>query len=210
VHRHAPATFSGSPALAVALCLALVTLACGGAGNASPSPNLVPTSNPPAGSPGSPQTPGQPTPTSLVPFWPAGWDRAFCEMFGQLVETQELAVDIGRALEDGDRADARALTAELAASATLARELLGAMPEWRADEMLRQDVAALLDLADEMALRYDRHLNQGRRPALAAAREAGAQMKPAVDLIIDRLVLLGDEGLACPGLDFQLEAPSEQ
>ncbi|CAN5692490.1 hypothetical protein BH23CHL7_BH23CHL7_14110 [soil metagenome] len=193
--------------------IGLAVTACGGGTRPSPtgagSPSLAAS--------GAVDSPGvSPLPTAGVidtpfaPPWPAGWDTSFCVTFAELVVMQELAVDIGRALDEDDRDDARALTAELDESTTAARELLGEMPEWPTAEPVRADIEALLDLADEMALRYGRHLNQGRRPALAAAQEAGRQMRGVVDPLLDRVTLLAELGLRCPGLTLDLETPPDQ
>jgi hypothetical protein len=189
------------------LLLAIVA-ACGGGGpTATPPLSTPPLLATPTAQPGTLPTPGDlPTPVSR-PAWPEGWDAALCATFTQLVETQELAVDIGRALEEDDRADARGLTAELALSATATRELLAEMPEWGTAETIEQDITALLDLADEMALRYDRYLNDNRRQALGRAQEAGAQMSAVAEPLVERLTLLSEQGLRCPGVPFRLETP---
>jgi hypothetical protein len=205
-HRRPPTARS----LLVLAVMVLVTLgACGGGANPSPTGMVTPPSSPQV-SPGQPlpqPTPGEPaTPAAQAP-WPAGWQEAFCATFSELVVMQELAVDIGRALEEGNRDDARGLTAELDASASSARERLGEHPAWAAADELEQEIVSLIDLADEMALRYDRHLNQGRRPARRLAEEAGAQMGPVVEAVLDRVLLLAEQGLSCPGTEFQLETP---
>jgi hypothetical protein len=212
VHQHRPTPIvSRKAARVLAVLTAVVVVGCGGGGGPTPTgASPTPGSTSPAGSPGGTLPTPSATTDPIAAPWPAGWDSAFCTLFGELVVMQELAVDIGRALDDGDRGDARGLTAELAASATTARELLAEVPEWLTAEPLREDVTSLLALADEMALRYDLHLNQGRRPALARARAAGAQMAGVVEPMLERLELLADQGLACPGLSFDLETPPEQ
>lgn len=197
---------------AAVLVLAILSLAaaCGPAG---PSQSVASLPPPPAEQPSLPPDGSTAPPVIGTPVdarWPAGWDTAFCEMFGQLVETQELAVDIGRALDEGARRDARALTAELADSITLTRELLADIPEWSADEMLREDVNALLDLGERMADRYERHLDNRRRQPLRAARAAGAEMAPIAEQLLDKVVLLSDQGLSCPGVEFHLETPPSE
>jgi hypothetical protein len=206
---------SGPATILLAVMIGLAVAPCGGGTRPSPtgagSPSPAPTPTGAVISPG-----GSPLPTAGVidtpfaPPWPAGWDTSFCVTFAELVVMQELAVDIGRALDEDERDDARGLTAELEVSATAARELLGEVPEWPTAEPVRADIEALLDLADEMALRYGRHLNQGRRPALAAAREAGRQMGGVVDPLLDRVTLLAELGLRCPGLTLDLETPPDQ
>jgi hypothetical protein len=207
-----PPVRSGPATIVLTVLIGLALAACGGArpsptGGGSPSagPTGVVTS-PGATSDATPGVIGTP----FTPPWPAGWDTAFCAAFGELVVTQELAVDIGRALDEEAREDARGLTAELADSATMVRELLAEVPAWPTAEPVREDIAALLDLADEMALRYDRHLNQNRRPALALAQAAGGKMRGVVDPLLDRLTLLAELGLSCPGTPFDLETPPEQ
>ena len=212
VLRSSPSRRSTRSVLGLLLTVALV-VACGGA-ELSPNPSLrtlPPAASPsdlPTGGPGGPTTAPIGTP-SRVP-WPSGWDTAFCALFSQLVETQELAVDIGRALDDGERSDARGLTAELAVSATTSGELLGELPEWATDASLRTDIEALLDLADEMALRYDRYLNRNRNQALANAQAAGRQMAGVVEPLLERVTLLAEQGLSCPGVPFALETPADR
>jgi hypothetical protein len=210
VHRlHLAPGRTGPATLIAAVLLGLAVAGCGGGpaatGRGASSPGVSPMT-----SPGT----TLPTPAAIqTPFnapWPAGWDDALCAAFAELVVMQELAVDIGRALREGDREDARALTAELAASATAARGLLEQLPDWPPAEPLREDVAGLIGLADEVALRYGRHLNQGRRPALAAAQAAARQMRDVIEPLLDRLTTLADQGLACPGLPFYLEAPPDE
>jgi hypothetical protein len=188
----------------------LVLAACGSGGPVATggSPSPAPLTSPNA-DPGTLPTPGNLATPQGAP-WPAGWDAAMCATFAQLVETQELAVDIGRAIEEDDRADARALTAELSASVAATRELLADMPEWATADVIRADIGSLLDLGDDMAARYDRYLNANRRQALGRAREAGAQMPEVVDQLIEGLGLLADQGLRCPGVAFELETPPEQ
>jgi hypothetical protein len=194
--------------VALSVLLLTVAAACGGGNPTTTLPLATPPSTPgTTGLPGVLPTPGElPTPVTRPP-WPEGWDAALCATFTQLVETQELAVDIGRALDEDERADARGLTAELSESATATRELLEEMPEWGTAEPIEQDIATLLDLADEMALRYDRYLNDNRRPALGRAQEAGAQMADVVEPLLERLTLLSEQGLRCPDVPFRLETP---
>jgi hypothetical protein len=131
-------------------------------------------------------------------------------MFGEMVVMQELAVDIGRSLDEGDRDDALGLTTELAASAGIVRVGLALLPAWEAAAPLADDIVALLDLADEMALRYERYLAQNRQPALGLAQAAGAAMNDVVPDLLERLILLEEAGLACQGLELNLETPPDQ
>ena len=195
--------------LGLVAALAIVA-ACGGGGGPSTPTGSPGTSQPVGGSPSAPggttDTPGA-IGTPFIPPWPVGWDTAFCAAFGDMIVMQEVAVDIGRALEDDARDDARALAAELALTAADVREQLGALPPWEAAAALETQIVALLDLADEMAARYERYFDSNRRKALNAAREAGGQMNDVVPELLDRAIVLADAGLGCPGLDFDLETP---
>jgi hypothetical protein len=193
-----------TPLLAAVIALA----GCGGPGataSRSPSSSVSAGASTPAGSIPS----SDPIGTPFTPPWPAGWNDAFCGMFGEMVVMQELAVDIGRALAEDDRDDALALTRELAGSAAAVREQLAALPVWATAGPLGEDIVALLDLADEMALRYERYLAQNRNPARGLAEAAAEQMGEVVPDLLDKLILLSEMGLACAGLTFNLETPGQ-
>jgi hypothetical protein len=197
-------------AAALVLCGLLVVVGCGGGGGRSPGATLPGTggASPTPLSTGAGRT-ASPIATASAPGgpWPAGWDTTFCAAFAQLVVMQELAVDIGRALDDDAREDAMALTAELAEVAGAAREQVGELPPWEAAAPLERQLVALLELADEMALRYSRYFETDRRNALAAAQAAGGRMNEVVPKLLERLELLSEAGLSCPGLAFTLETP---
>ncbi len=195
---------------ALLLAAALVIAACGGGGTATPTrtPSGSPSSSPTATTATSQPTGGSPSPTTGTP-WPNGWDAATCALFADTVVMQELAVDIGRALEDDARADARALTAELAATATDVREQLAELPPWEAAAPFERQMVSLLDLADLMAARYERHFATNRSGPLNAAQEAGGDMRDVVPRVLDRLDTLARAGFSCAGLEFELESPPE-
>lgn len=211
VHRHVSLARRG----ALGLLALLLVAACGsGGGNGTPTPTRpAGTVNPsPIGGtsspPGTTVSPG-PIGTPFASPWPRGWDSDFCDLFADVVVMQELAVDIGRALEDEARADARGLTRELAETATSVREQLGELPSWEAAAPLENQLGELVDLAERMATRYERHFATNRRNPLNAAREAGGQMNEVVAEVLDRLRTLEEDGLSCPEVDFELETPPE-
>ena len=187
----------------------LLAVACGGGGD-RPTPSRSPGGSSPttsAGPSGAATDTAGAIGTPFVAPWPSGWDSGFCPIFAEMVVMQELAVDVGRALDDGARAEARALNTELGQAATSVRSALGELPPWEAAEPLEARIVALLDLADEMALRYGRHFENNRPAPRNAAREAGGRMNDVVPDLLDRLILLEEAGLACAGLDFSLEVP---
>jgi hypothetical protein len=209
-----PVTAPLRPRLPAPACLLLIMLSAAAVVGCSAGPPVATPTRSPSGSPTA-GTSGPAVPTATpgeigTPFvgpWPSGWESAFCALFGEMIVMQELAVDVGRALDEDDRDDALALTRELTASAAAVREELAQLPAWEAAAPLTNQTLELLDLADEMALRYERYLAEGRRPALGLARAAGAAMGEVVTELLDRLILLEAVGLSCPGFDFHLEAP---
>lgn len=200
--------FAQRSRMAGLLLPALLMAACGGGG---PSPSGSPTGTPStSGSPAASGTPGPTAPGSASPVgepWPAGWQSAFCALFAETVVMQELAVDVGRALDDDADAEAEALNGELALAATSVREQLGGLPPWEAAAPFERQMVDLLHLADEMATRYARHFQTGRQAPLNAAVAAGGQMNEVVPRVLNRLDVLIEAGLACPGVDFSLETP---
>jgi hypothetical protein len=190
---------------ALLVAAALVVGACGGGGG-NPTPTRT-TGGSPSGSLSPTTTPtGRPTASSSTP-WPAGWGTATCALFADTVVMQELAVDVGRALDEDERDDAQALNVELAQTASSVREQLSDLPPWEAAAPFERQMASLVDLADQMAQRYERHFDTGRRNPLDAARQAGAEMREVVPRVLDRLDTLARAGLSCPGVAFELEVP---
>lgn len=202
-------------AAALLIVTAVLVAACGSSGpspaptvRGTASPSLPATSLPPTLPPLPTLTPDAVATPSSAP-WPEGWQDSFCALFAESVVMQELAVDIGRALDEDAREDAAGLTAELATTAASVREQLAALPEWEAAAPYERQMVGLLDLADEMAARYARHFETDRQGPLNAARAAGGEMGAVVERVLDRLTNLQLAGLACPGVQFSLEAPPE-
>lgn len=195
------------------LCAAAVLLVAG-CGSGSPSPRISPgltsvTDDPVTSSPSA--APRRPTAAPTSPpsgSWPRGWDTDFCAAFSEVVIAQELAVDVGRALDEDAREDALALSNELMGTSTAAAEMLGQLPEWRPAQELVERLASLMDLGERIGRNYGRYIENGREQALQRAQGFGADMGPIVDAALDELSELAEEeGLGCPEQEFVLEAP---
>lgn len=140
--------------------------------------------------------------------WPAGWDIAFCTTFVDIVVAQELARDIGRALDESVTEDAIGLTHELGTTVEGIRTGLADLPEWPGAAALVTALGAMLDADDQLATFYLRYLEEGRAGALDRAHEVEATLRedavPAAEAALAPLV--GD-GLTCPETNLMLEKP---
>jgi hypothetical protein len=140
--------------------------------------------------------------------WPAGWDTAFCIAFADVIVAQQVARDIGRALDDGATDDAIGLARELATRVDGIRTSLTDMPDWSGAEALLTSLEAMLNADDDLATFYLRYLEQGKSAALDRAHEVEDTLRtdavPAVEAALAPLV---DDGLTCPGIDLTLETP---
>jgi hypothetical protein len=196
----------------VAAVLAVSMLVACGAGSPSPSPSpTVPVDlDTPAPSPVSVPTMAPTAPPTLPPQgdWPAGWDTAFCAAFQEVVVAQELAVDVGRALEEDERDDALALARELEGAGAATQEMLGELEEWEPAQEAVEQLTELMDLAERMGRNYRRYLDENARNRLRRAQGFAADMGPVVENVEAELAgLANDENLSCPTAEFVLETP---
>lgn len=191
------------------MVLAVAVAACGGgtpSATGTASPRVSPTPTAPNGT----STPTTPPPTSTpgtVP-WPAEWDDAFCAAYADIVVAQELARDIGRALDDDARDDAIGLTHELAGVLAGLRLSLAELPNWEGAEAALAAIDIMLADDDELVTFYLRYLEEDREPALERAKEMEQKLRETdVPAVEEALATLADLGLACPGLNFTLDKP---
>jgi hypothetical protein len=196
----------------VAAVLAVSMLAACGAGSPSPSPSpTVPVDlDTPAPSPVSVPTMAPTAPPTLPPQgdWPPGWDTAFCGAFEEIIVAQELAVDVGRALEEDERDDALALARELESAGAFTQEMLGELEEWEPAQDAVEQLTELMDLAERMGRNYRRYLDENSRNRLRRAQGFAADMGPVVENVEAELAgLANDENLSCPTGEFVLETP---
>ncbi len=209
--RSAPITPAGR--LPLTLIVALLLVAACGTGSPSPRPTTtLPSATDPVGlTPAPPPTsrPRTAAPTTpVVGSWPDGWDADFCSAFAEVVPAQELAVDVGRALDEDDDDDALGLARELESSGEAATEMLANLPQWEPAQAAVDQLTELMDMAQRMGRSYRRFMEDNRGPALERAQGIGAEMRPLVDSVLADLGVLSDEeGLGCPGMEFALESP---
>lgn len=201
----------GRAVVALALCLT-VAAACDDASQ-SPRPGGSPTSTISAtlrpATTSSPRVATVPpsTPASTA-SWPAGWDAGFCDLFEEMVISQELAVDVGRALDEEARDDARALARELEETAQGASAMLADLPRWEPFDGLRPGLTRMLEIADAMGRFYGRYIDREREQALERVGELIDEQRPLVgDAVAGLNELQGEYGLSCPGHEFELESP---
>lgn len=196
--------------------LLVVVVIAGACGSGSPSPRATrspaATTSPRASvgvvpTLGPPPTEAPSLPPQQAPDWPDGWDAAFCTAFDQVVVAQELAVDIGRALAEEDRADAQALAAELIATTEAATALLGEVTGWEDAEALVGRLTSLLDVGGRIGRQYRRYLAEDRPAGLDRANELIGEMRPMVDEARARLADLASAGIQCPGHELTIESP---
>lgn len=208
--RHAIVPLTGGRT-AVCLIVVFVAVGCGGGSPAtrptSPPPAATDVARSPAGPPTSrPRTPAMTVASNVTR--PTGWDSSFCGAFAEVAVGQELAVDVGRALDEDDDEDALALSLELEGSSNTARQMLDELPEWEPAQAAVEQLASLVDLAGRVGRNYRRFLEQGREQGLERAQELAAGMRPVVDdVLADVRELQQMEGLDCPGTELTLEAP---
>lgn len=202
-----------SASLSVWLCAAALLFVVG-CGSGSPSPRITPGLPSPTDDPVTPPPTAALRPPTAAPTiptsrnWPRGWDTDFCAAFSEVVIAQELAVDVGRALDEDARDDALALANELSGTSTAATEMLAELPEWRPAQELVERLTTLMDLGQRMGRHYRRYIEEDRQRSLERAQGFGADMGPVVDAALAELdELAEEEGLSCADQEFALEAP---
>lgn len=148
-----------------------------------------------------------PTPRASLASWPLGWDVSFCVMFGQAVIAQQLAVDVERAMAEGNNHDARLLADELTTTATDATDQIGSLPAWPDAEGAIVGIATLMDLGARAGTEYHKWFADGKRAALRRARDLRTENGSQVPTTNAELAALADLGLTCPETPLVLEAP---
>jgi hypothetical protein len=128
-------------------------------------------------------------------------------MLADAVISQELVVDIERALEEEALRDARGLSRELTATAIAASASMEDIPDWDDGADLLSDIAALMTLDALIGEEYETYLRDDSRGALRRARNLRRENEAAVPGINTELESLESAGLSCPGMTLQLESP---
>lgn len=188
--------------------LALLLAACESAPSSPlPSPSLITLSFSPIPMETAPVT-AQASPSgTLTGGWPPGWDVAFCAMFANAIDAQQLIVDVERALSDNARKDAKGLARDLNDSATQATDQIAALPAWSTADQALAEVGKLMDYGTRAAAQYTKYFKDGTKSALRQARSLRRKDGAEVPAANSALTVLADAGLVCPGHALQLESP---
>ena len=133
---------------------------------------------------------------------------AFCAFFGDVVIAQQVARDIGRSLAADDKDNATGLAHELEATVTDLGPTLAGLPAWAGSTDVVTTVTSMLEKDANLATQYLRYLEDNKDAALDRAHEIeGTLREDAIPAVATAVAPLKTQGLACPDLELQLEAP---
>jgi hypothetical protein len=192
--------------LAIGLCVALVALGCDSARNSPrPSASLLDVEFTPQPTPTSEST-DQPTSQATFISLPVGWDTAFCAVFADAVDGQQLVIDIEPAINDQNFRDARGLARDLRNVSADGTTLLAEVPAWDEGKPATDALGELITLHAQAGDAYGTALgNQPPRNALRDARRIRRDIgnkTPAVNATLADLATLG---IVCEGAELKLE-----
>jgi hypothetical protein len=121
---------------------------------------------------------------------------------------QQVARDIGRSLEAGDKGNATGLAHELQTTTTDLSSTLTGLPAWSGSTDVVTAVTGMLEQDANLATQYLRYLEDKRAGALDRAHQIeGTLGEQAIPAVATALAPLKTQGLACPDIDLELEAP---
>jgi hypothetical protein len=189
------------------IVLCLVAAACDGATSSPrPSPSLVDvifTPQPTPTTEGSAGSSSEPTFLSL----PVGWDDDFCAVFADVFVSQELVIDVERALDEENVRDARLLARELRDTASRGSGLLSSLAEWESGHQVMLEMATLLDLGARAGDEYGTFFTDDSTAALRRARGLRKEIGTKTPAANTALAALAQLGIGCPDHDLVLESP---
>jgi hypothetical protein len=206
---HNPAKAPAASRLFAVLGLLGLLLAGCGATTSSPlpSPSLVYLSFSPLPAETAPASTFAPPSATLVNSWPPGWDAAFCAMFDNAVNAQQVIVDVERAITAKATKDAKGLAGDLTTLSTKATQQIDAMPDWAPSSQALSDIGGLMDYGTQAAAKYTKYFQNDNSATLKKARQLRRQDAAAVPATNSDLALLAETGLVCPKHALQLESP---
>jgi hypothetical protein len=198
-------------AIAAALAVALGGLAaCSEArSTARPSASLLDVEFTPQPTRSASVTPS-PEPTEKPTFisLPIGWDDAFCAVVSGAIISQELIIDIERALTEENFRDARGLARDLRDTATEATVLVTELTPWDPAADVTAQLAALIDLDSRAGVEYGTYFTDASRNALRRARALRRDVFDATPLANEALADMAALGITCGDLPLRLELPA--
>lgn len=119
-----------------------------------------------------------------------------------------MARDIGRSLETGDKNNATGLAHELQTTVTGLGTTLTGLPSWTGSTDVVTAVTGMLEQDANLATQYLRYLEDKRSGALDRAHQIeGTLRAEAIPAVATALSPLKTQGLACPGIELELESP---
>src|SRR5262245_19923429 len=192
--------------IAFALCVLMVAVGCGSSSNSPrPSASLLQVDFTPQPTM-TPDSAAEPTNEPSFISSPVGGDDAFCAVLADAIDGQQLVVDIERAIEEENLKDARGLARDLRGVAADGTTLLADMPAWDEGQPAVDSLTELIALHVQAGDAYGQALgNDPPRNALRDARRIRRQIGTKTPAANDALAELATLGIACDGLEMQLE-----
>jgi hypothetical protein len=136
---------------------------------------------------------------------PVGWDDAFCGVFADTVDAQELVIDIERAISEENAKDARGLARDLRNVTADATALLAELPPWEPAQPATEAITELITLGAQAGEAYGQGFTDQSRDAIRDARRLRRQIANKTPAANEALADLTAAGIACEGYDLKLE-----
>jgi hypothetical protein len=188
------------------LCTTLMTVACDSARNSPrPSASLLQVEFTPQPTL-TPDATAEPTNEPSFVSLPVGWDDAFCAVLADAIDGQQLVVDVERAINEENFKDARGLARDLREVSANGTALVANLPEWDQGQPAADSLEALIALHAQAGQAYGEALGSNPpRNALRDARRVRRQVGTKTPEVNAALADLATVGMACEGLEMQLE-----
>jgi len=186
--------------IAVTLCAALALVGCD-AGLSTPRPNssLLEVEFTPQPTPTTESTSEATDEPSFVAL-PVGWDDAFCAVYADAYDGQQLVIDIERAIMEENFKDARGLARDLRSISADGTTLLTDVPAWDQGKPAVDAITELIALHVQTGDAYGTALSSSPpRNSLRDARRLRRQAGNKTPAVNDALADLAGLGIACDG-----------
>ena len=153
----------------------------------------------------TPESSDQPSEEPTFLTIPVGWDDAFCGVFADTVDAQELVIDIERAISEENAKDARGLARDLRNVTADATALLAALTPWEPAQPAIDSITELITLGAQAGEAYGTGFTDQSRDAIRDARRLRRQIGNKTPAANEALASLAASGIACEGYDLKLE-----
>lgn len=138
---------------------------------------------------------------------PVGWDDAFCAVLSGAFISQELIIDVERALAEENFRDARGLARDLRDTAAETTALLTELTEWEPAADVTAILVTMIDLDLRAGTEYGAYFTEESRNALRRARALRRDVFDATPLANELLADMAALGITCGDLPLRLELP---